>query len=35
VLFRLALARAGEIGKMGDETETAPDLSDAATNPTV
>jgi Kef-type K+ transport system membrane component KefB len=35
VLFRLALARAGEIGKMGEETETAPELSDAATNLTV
>jgi Kef-type K+ transport system membrane component KefB len=33
ILFRLALARAGEIGKMGDETATAPELSDAATNP--
>jgi Kef-type K+ transport system membrane component KefB len=30
VMFRAALARAGEIGKMGDETETAPELSDAA-----
>ena len=28
VLFRLALARAGEIGKMGGETETAPDTLD-------
>jgi Kef-type K+ transport system membrane component KefB len=37
VLFRLALARAGEIGKMGDETETAPETLDvpgAAINPT-
>jgi Kef-type K+ transport system membrane component KefB len=37
ILFRLALARAGEIGKMGDETETAPEsmeLPDAAIRPT-
>jgi Kef-type K+ transport system membrane component KefB len=36
ILFRLALARAGEIGKMGDETETAPEsleLPGAAINP--
>jgi len=25
VMFRAALARAGEIGKMGDDTETAPE----------
>lgn len=37
ILFRLALARAGEIGKMGEETETAPetlDIPGAAINPT-
>ena len=37
VLFRIALARAGEIGKMGEETATAPEsleLPGAAINPT-
>jgi Kef-type K+ transport system membrane component KefB len=37
VLFRLALARAGEIGKMEDDVETAPEgleLPGAAINPT-
>jgi Kef-type K+ transport system membrane component KefB len=37
ILFRLALARAGEIGKMGEETATAPEsleLPGAAINPT-
>jgi Kef-type K+ transport system membrane component KefB len=37
VLFRLALARAGEIGKMEEDVETAPDSLDlpgAAINPT-
>lgn len=37
ILFRLALSRAGEIGKMGDDTEPAPETLDvpgAVINPT-